>query len=140
VVQQDAGDEGLGYFWVTVKEDFRRLRFAACVLPFDAETSSSTFKELSTLAWALPRHLDWSDRLVIVVFDSAASAYAVNYGCSRSDACLSLIECIYLTCDANNITLVALWVPREDNTFSDMLTHICVHNRTLGIEGEFEIG
>jgi len=139
VMQQDAGDEGLGYFWVTVKDNFRRLRFAACVLPFEAESSSSTFKELSTLAWALPRHLEWSDRLVIVVFDSSASAYAINYGCSRSDACLSLIECIYLICDANNITLVALWVPREDNTFSDMLTHICVHNRTLSIEGEFEI-
>ena len=139
VLQQDAGDEGLGYFWVTVKDDFRHLRFAACVLPCEADLSSSTFKELSTLAWALPQHIEWADRLVIAVFDSSASAYAVNYGSSRSDACMSLIESIYLICDANNITLVALWVPRENNTFSDMLTHICVHNRTLSIEGEFEI-
>ena len=139
VLQQDAGDDGLGYFWVTVKDDFRRLRFASCILPFNADCTSSTFKELSTLAWALPRHPEWADQLIIAVFDSSASAYAVNYGSSRSEACMSLIESIYLICDANNITLVALWVPREDNTFSDMLTHICVHNRTLDFEGELYI-
>jgi hypothetical protein len=141
VMQQDAGDEGLGYFWVTVKDDFKHLQFAACLLPSSTDTipSSSTFKELSTLAWALPLHIEWSDRLLIVVFDSSAAAFAINHGASSSDSCMSLIETIYMTCDSFNITLVALWVPREQNTFSDMLTHICVHNRTTHLEGEFDL-
>jgi hypothetical protein len=141
VMQQDAGDEGLGYFWVTVKDDFKHLQFAACLLPSSTDTipSSSTFKELSTLAWALPLHVEWSDRLLIVVFDSSAAAFAINHGASSSDSCMSLIETIYMTCDSFNITLVALWVPREQNTFSDMLTHICVHNRTTHLEGEFDL-
>ena len=139
VMQQDAGDEGLGYFWVTVKDEFKHLQFAACLLPKSVDTTSSTFKELSTLAWALPRHVDWSDRLLIVVFDSSAAAFAINHGASSSESCMSLIESIFMTCDSYNITLVALWVPREQNTFSDMLTHICVHNRTSHLEGEFDI-
>ena len=44
VIQQDAGDEGLGYFWVSVKDDFKRLRFAACTLPKEDSPSSSTYK------------------------------------------------------------------------------------------------
>lgn len=139
VIQQDAGDEGLGYFWVSVKDDFKRLRFAACTLPKEDSPSSSTYKELSTLAWALSRHTEWCDRMVLAVFDSSAAAYAVNHGSSRSAACMDLIESIYLSCDALNITIVALWVPRDLNTFSDMLTHICVHNRSIDIEGEFDI-
>ena len=141
VMQQDAGDEGLGYFWVTVKDQFKHLQFAACLLPSSDDTlsTSSTFKELSTLAWALPLHMDWSDRLLIVVFDSSAAAFAINHGASSSESCMTLIESIYMTCDSYNITLVALWVPREQNTFSDMLTHICVHNRTSHLEGEFEL-
>lgn len=141
VMQQDAGDEGLGYFWVTVKDEFKHLQFAACLLPTtdDLLPTSSTFKELSTLAWALPLHVDWSDRLLIVVFDSSAAAFAINHGASSSESCMTLIESIYMTCDSFNITLVALWVPREHNTFSDMLTHICVHNRTTHLEGEFDL-
>lgn len=141
VMQQDAGDEGLGYFWVSVKDDFKHLRFAACLLPGSGDPSqtSSTVKELSTLAWAIPRHFEWSDRLLIVVFDSSAAAFAVNHGSSSSDHCMTLIESIYMSCDSFNITLVALWLPREQNTFSDMLTHICVHNRTAYLEGEFDI-
>ena len=46
---------------MTVKDDFRHLRFAACVLPCVAGSTSSTFKELSTLAWALPQHVEWAD-------------------------------------------------------------------------------
>lgn len=143
VMQQDAGDEGLGYFWVTVKDEFKHLQFAACLLPSssdcDESPTSSTFKELSTLNWALPLHIEWSDRLLIVVFDSSSAAFAINHGSSSSDACMTLIESIYMTCDTFNITLVALWVPREQNTFSDMLTHICVHNRASHLEGEFDL-
>ena len=72
VMQQDAGDEGLGYFWVSVKDEFKHLRFEACLLPAEDDPSSSTFKELSTLAWALPRHPEWLDRLLVVIFDSSA--------------------------------------------------------------------
>ena len=67
---------------MTVKDEFKHLRFAACLLSRTDDTTSSTYKELSTLAWALPLHVDWSDRLLIVVFDSSAAAFAINHGAS----------------------------------------------------------
>ena len=51
-VQQDAGDEGLGYFSAMMKEKFKRVRWYACTLADECVTSS-TFKELSTTVWAI---------------------------------------------------------------------------------------
>jgi hypothetical protein len=137
-VQQDAGDEGLGFFTTLVEEGFQRVRWYACLLPTEAPTSS-TYKELSTIVWAVKRQRDWANKLVVAVFDSSAAAFGVNNGSSSSSACMFLIEELYLLCEEFNITLVALWTPRTDNTFADMLTHLCVHNRTTDAEGAFDI-
>ena len=137
-LQQDAGDEGLGYFTALKEEDFKRIRWHACTLKDDTMTSS-TYKELSTVVWALKSHKEWSNRLIVAVFDSSAAAFAVNNGSSSSASCMNLIEELYLLCDDLNITIVALWVPRDENSFSDMLTHFCLHNRTTNVEGFFDI-
>lgn len=137
-VQQDAGDEGLGYFSALMEEGFKRIRWYARTLDTTGETSS-TFKELSTIRWALKNRFEWTNRLVVVVFDSSAAAFGVNNGSSVAPSCMELIEAIYELCDERNITLVALWVPRAENTFADMLTHLCIHNRIENAEGEFEL-
>lgn len=137
-VQQDAGDEGLGYFSALMEEEFRRIRWYARTWNESIETSS-TFKELSTLDWALRSRVEWTNRLIVAVFDSSAAAFGVNNGSSPAERCMELIEAIYVLCDERNITLVSLWVPRAENTFADMLTHFCIHNRTKDAEGEFEL-
>lgn len=137
-LQQDAGDEGLGYFTAMMKEDFKRVRWYACTLK-DDNVTSSTFKELSTTVWAVKSHREWSNRLVVAVFDSSAAAFGVNNGSSPSAACMGLIEELYLLCDELNITIVALWIPRTENSFADMLTHFCLHNRSSFAEGSFDI-
>lgn len=137
-VQQDAGDDGLGYFTALKAENFKRIRWHACTLKDDAVTSS-TYKELSTVVWALKSHKEWSNRLIVAVFDSSAAAFGVNNGSSSSASCMELIEELYLLCDDLNITIVALWVPREENSFADMLTHLCLHNRSTNAEGSFDV-
>lgn len=137
-VQQDAGEEGLGYFSALKEEMFRRVRWYARTLETTSETSS-TFKELSTLRWALKDRTEWTNKLVVSVFDSSAAAFGVNNGSSTAPSCMELIEAIYKLCDERNITLVALWVPRAENTFADMLTHLCIHNRIESAEGEFKL-
>ena len=72
--------------------------------------------------------------MVVSVFDSSAAAFGVNNGSSTAPSCMALIEAIYELCDERNITLVALWVPRAENTFADMLTHLCIHNRIESAE------
>ena len=137
-VQQDAGDEGLGYFTAFKVEDFKHVRWYACILPEDSVTSS-TYKELSTIVWAVKSHQEWSNRLVVAVFDSSAAAFGVNNGSSSSISCMNLIEELYLLCDELNITIVALWIPRDENSFADMLTHFCLYNRSADAEGSFSI-
>ena len=137
-LQQDAGDEGLGYFVALKEENFQHVRWFARTLKDDCVTSS-TYKELSTIVWALKNHKEWKNRLVVAVFDSSAAAFGVNNGSSKSPACMDLIEEVYLTCDEQNITIVALWIPRSDNSFADMLTHFCLHNRSSYAEGSFDI-
>jgi hypothetical protein len=137
-LQQDAGDEGLGYFSAMMEENFKRVRWYACTLQDDCVTSS-TFKELSTIVWAVKNHPEWANRLVVSVFDSCAAAFGVNTGSSSSVACMDLIEELYLLCDIFNITIVSLWVPRAENSFADMLTHFCIHNRTTHAEGSFDL-
>lgn len=138
-VQQDAGDEGLGFFTTLVEEGFQRVRWYACLLPND-ESTSSTYKELSTFVWAAKRLREvWANKLVVAVFDSSAAAFGVNNGSSPSESCMMLIEELYLLCETLNITVVALWTPRTDNTFADMLTHLCIHNRTTDAEGTFDV-
>jgi hypothetical protein len=137
-VQQDAGDEGLGYFTALREEDFKHVRWYACTLSDDSVTSS-TYKELSTVVWALKSHKEWTNRLIVAVFDSSAAAFGVNNGSSSSASCMNLIEELYLLCDELNITIVALWVPRDENSFADTLTHFCLHNRSSNAEGSFSI-
>jgi hypothetical protein len=90
-VQQDAGDEGLGYFSALMEEKFKRLRWYARTLE-DDNVTSSTFKEISTIVWAVKSHPEWANRLVVAVFDSSAAAYGVNNGSSPSSACMDLIR------------------------------------------------
>ena len=136
--QGDAGDEGMGFYYQLV--DSPEVLWQSSAWRY-TPPSSSTEKELNTLLWALQSNgASWSNRVVVTIFDSAASALGINNGTSDSPACWHLLKRIYELADQQSITLAALWTPRESNTFADMLTHFCVANRIGHAEGRFEWG
>ena len=123
--QGDAGDEGLGYWIASPSDGFHSIKWFASTLPFDSTTTSSTFKELATLRWAIQSHPEWAGQLIICVFDSAAAAYNLNSS-TCSPGCFVVLHDIMSACDTRMISIVALWVSRDDNTFADYLTHHCL--------------
>lgn len=133
-LQCDAGDEGHGYYVARVRDGFRRLHWYAR-LPVSTAITSSTWKELYTIVWALEDHPEWRDCVLTLVFDSSAAAFALDSGSSASVDCHELIKTIYLLCDVANIHPVALWVPREHNQFADHLTHYCMLHRYASASG-----
>ena len=126
--QGDAGDEGLGYWLASPKDMFHRIEWFSRTLPFSASETSSTLKELATLNWAMQSHPEWSGRLIICIFDSAAAAYNLNTT-TCSPGCFDILREILTMCDARMTNIVALWVPRESNSFADYLTHHCAVSR-----------
>ena len=138
-VQTDAGDEGLGYWFTTPQENFRNLTWAACTLPSCQSATSSTWKELNTVLWALQQHPEWNGQSIIFVLDSAVAAFDLNSGTCSSGSFATLCSILSL-CSSSYIHLVALWVPREENTFADYLTHHCVISRKDADEGVVHLG
>ena len=138
-VQTDAGDEGLGYWFTTPQENFRNLTWAACTLPSCQSATSSTWKELNTVLWALQQHPEWNGQSIIFVLDSAVAAFDLNSGTCYSGSFATLCSILSL-CSSSYIHLVALWVPREENTFADYLTHHCVISRKDADEGVVHLG
>ena len=126
-MQCDAGDEGLGYWLTLPSTNFERLHWYSRRLPESPSTqaTSSTWKELNTVLWALQSHSEWRGLTVIAVLDSAAAAYNLNSGSCASDS-FSTLHDIFTTCDIMSVHIIALWVPREDNSFADYLTHHCM--------------
>jgi len=137
-VQTDAGDEGLGYWVTTPKDDFSKLTWFARTLPPSESPSSSTWKELNTVLWALQQHPEWGGQSIIFVLDSAAAAFDLNSGTCSSGSFTTLCSILSL-CTTSFIHLVALWVPREENTFADYLTHHCVLNRKESDQGMVQL-
>jgi Reverse transcriptase (RNA-dependent DNA polymerase)/Reverse transcriptase-like len=136
--QGDAGDDGFGYFQLLPAS--RKVLWSAFAWPSDASVpASSTEKELCTLLSAVRSNLSWSDRVVVVVFDSAVAALAINNGSSPSPAVWLLVRDILSLADARNVSFAALWVPREQNTFADYLSHVCTLFRQDHAQGEYSI-
>jgi Reverse transcriptase (RNA-dependent DNA polymerase) len=134
--QGDAGDEGFGFFQLQRTEG--HVEWAASSWPSGFMPDSSTEKELYTLLWALERNRsDWSNRVVVTIFDSADAALGINNGTSSSVGVWELIRRIFTLADELHVTFAALWVPRESNTFADFLTHACVMYREDHAEGEY---
>ena len=138
ILSRDAEDEGLGYFIARRQDSFSTLKWYARFLP-DEDLISSTSKELRTFLWALESHNDWHDCLMVLVFDSAASALALDAGWSSSPAVMLMLTRICIHAESHNISFVALWVPRELNTFADTLTHYCLLNRCTSASGAANI-
>ena len=63
--------------------------------------------------------------------DNSGSAWSVNSGYCPDDSSFTIVSEILALSDTNGIYLIGLWVPREQNTLPDLLSHLaCSLNRS----------
>jgi len=82
-------------------------------------------KELFGLQFALEHELQELEKILLIwTTDSQTAFYAVNKGSSSSEQCRTVLSAIFSLCDVKKIFLLALWLPREENTHADFLSHL----------------
>ena len=108
----------------------------------DVSAWTSTTKELYGLFGLLQGELaDIKDKLVVWTTDSQSSFYALNKGSSRSAETRGVLKMIFAECDARKLYLVALWLPREENTLADYLSHLATQQNRWEVAGRIsELG
>ena len=124
VLQSDAsGDSrhGFGYFHGALSSENPRVF---------AQRWESGFRLRSTqyIELRAPEHFllhaGVECQLLIWVTDSIAAAYAVNKGAGRGLENTELLCSLLDAADAHRIDVVAIWLPRELNSFADFLSHL----------------
>lgn len=142
VIQSDAsGTDGYGYTSGYLEDTTLTYQSMAWT-DADPCPSSSHAGELKALQHAVHHALHTeteAPRLLIWVTDSMAASYSVNKGLARKDEGFAIVEDILATCDAVHTAIVAIWVPREDNTFADTLSHLASSLNRQRVEGTVHI-
>lgn len=89
----------------------------------DGVPDSSGFKELIPLLLAV-QHLgeEARGRIVLLTTDNVGNVFAINKGSCKSDQSYRLLARIFEIAAAKQIYLVADWVPRDFNAFSDAVS------------------
>lgn len=84
---------------------------------------SSGFKELMPLLLAVQQLGEEArGRIVLLTTDNVGNVYAINKGSCKSDLSYSLLARIFEIAAKKQIYLVADWVPRDFNNFSDAVS------------------
>jgi hypothetical protein len=123
VVQSDAsGTDGHGYFYGRADEP--DPQYVACQWG-DTTIYSSHQAELLSLLHYAESTAD-ENCLLVWVSDSSSAVWSVNKGRCREDQGLEVLRRILELLDRRRITVVALWVPREENELADHLSHLAL--------------
>ena len=75
--------------------------------------------------------------LLVWVTDNEAAAYAVNSGHCTDDVGHGILEDIFHIANTLRRSLLAIWVPREENSITDNLSHFASLLNVREIEGRF---
>jgi hypothetical protein len=131
LVQSDmSGPDGLGYHTYLMTDpdtdvDFFAMRWCPNFLP-----SSSMEGELLALEEFLKREgqAKYAHRRCTIVWvsDSMSAVWAILKGRCHHPSPLAVLVRILELCDDARLQLLALWVPREQNSLADYLSHLCV--------------
>lgn len=140
LVQSDAsGTDGFGYFSAHLEDNI--AKFHSTSWPSNEQIpSSSNACELTALSHAikhLPQHP--TPQLVIWITDSLSASFSINKGISRKDQSFHIVDTILRDCDDKRTIIVALWVPREQNHFADLLSHLAHLLNRAGVNGTFNL-
>jgi ribonuclease HI len=138
VIQSDAsGPDGIGYHSGFIDE----LQHHFYSAQWDSLPSSSHEGELRALLIALNHLSTVLEELVVVwVSDSQSAVASINNPRPKVDSTFfPVLSNIYNICDENRLSLLALWVPREDNTYADYLSHLSVLLDRQEVSGTIQV-
>lgn len=139
VLQSDAsGPHGFGYHFSYYGDDAGSAKWVSKRWPINHQYNvSSHSDELMALKdFLLSTHVT-ADSILVWVTDSESAMWSVNKGRCHSAASLSVLSDILTSCDSHRIQLVALWVPREQNTAADYLSHLSYYMNREEVSGQW---
>ena len=139
--QSDAsGTDGFGYAWSTLKEEgfnWYSARWDATNIPRHShEAELRSFQDF--IVHRLNR--DVPPSLIIWITDSESACWTMNRGHCADPLAWPILEEIFATCDHLGSQIVALWVPREENTFADYLSHFAYLMNRDDVQGRQDEG
>jgi hypothetical protein len=129
ICQSDAsGTDGFGYAWSTLSEE--GYQWFSSQWPEHKLPTQSHEAELRSLQHFVETRITESDALIIWITDSESACWTINRGHCADPIALPIVETILNKLDDYKIQVVALWVPREENTLTDFLSHFaCLLDR-----------
>lgn len=122
VIQSDAsGTDGAGFFHGALSE--ANPAFSSWVWTEELSFITSHHGELAALL-VFARETEIENCLLLWVSDSSAAVWSVNKGRCREEEGLAALLEIFDRLDDRRISVIALWVPREQNQVADHLSHL----------------
>jgi hypothetical protein len=135
ICQSDAsGTDGYGYAWSTLEDTSYQWYSARWKNPGDTPAQSHE-AELRSLHHFVLNKLSAECALVIWITDSESACWTINKGHCADPRAWPIVEEIYERLDSFGSQVVALWVPREDNTLTDFLSHFAYTLNRDFVEG-----
>jgi hypothetical protein len=122
VIQSDAsGTDGAGFFHGALSE--ANPAYSSWVWTEELSFITSHHGELAALL-VFARETEIENCLLLWVSDSSAAVWSVNKGRCREEEGLAALLEIFDRLDDRRVSVIALWVPREQNQVADHLSHL----------------
>ena len=140
VLQSDAsGSDGFGYYhgWLQDNDILYVSKTWEDAGP-DRDHTKSHRDELTAVMDFLIHHREKRDvkRCILIwLTDSQGGVYSVNKGSCYSPDSLSILRVILEICDEFKISIIGLWIPREENELADYLSHLSYSLNRDSIDG-----
>ena len=132
-MSDSSGDEAFGYFHgVAANGD---PAYTSVAWPPGFKPPSSMNGELLALLHFVSE-MTLTDCLLVWVSDSLSGVQALNAGRAKQARDLEIISGILGGCDEARVAVVGLWVPREENTLADYLSHLAVYLGVGRVDGD----
>ncbi len=134
IMQSDAsGTDGYGYYSGYYSESELQYRYVA-VRWQEINTRDSHTIELMCVEDFLVRTQP-QDVVLAWITDSESAMWSVNKGRCHEPTAMTVLSHILHMCDMYRVQIVALWVPREENTLADYLSHFAHFSDRDEVEG-----
>jgi len=123
LVQSDAsGLDGFGYVWSALDDSeyqWYSSQWPADDVPGNGASHEAELRALHHYVVSRPH----SGKLIVWISDSQSACWSVNRGHCSDPRAFPYLKGIYHHCDALSLQIVALWVPRAANQYTDVLSH-----------------
>ena len=135
ICQSDAsGTDGFGYVHSTLEKSETYRWYSARWgqdLPLQSHEA-----ELRALHHFITTEDHQGRKLIIWITDNESAAWTINRGHCADPRALPFLREIYDTCDLGRLQIIALWVPREQNTLTYYLSHYAYIINRDEVKGE----